>query len=146
MKLTLKELLEQKALLQRHLDWIEHKIREVGSEAQEPGTATGEADATDEQHIEPLPEPIPPQPDKAEHDVDLAQYQGSPLTTADDAKRSCLYLMIGSFALFVLLLLLAYTFWPDSRPAQSATDTPEGQLQDDSRPSGWSFEPPAQGN
>jgi len=112
MKLTLQELLEQKALLEKHLGWLNRKITALDAQPDDP-VAT------------PPPTPDLP-PEGAVVATLVAKQEAAPVASSDDfvmpmptstnlaadAKQGCLLWFMGLCLICGLLVALIYFFYP----------------------------------
>jgi len=112
-KFTLEELLEQKALLERHLAWLERKIVAFrgGGELPEAGDAPVLLDdgkgRTDE--ASSVPSGDSETIDPAEY---ANLYRGDPSTSYRDAKSGCLIWIAVAGLISVLAAVGLYVFYP----------------------------------
>ena len=137
MKLSLKELLEQKALLENHLAWLNRQISQFKTETPEAdngeskkfdesrekrGIASDSAD-TEELKVDGTPLPLsekkesPEEDDSEEKEISVEQFEdySPPEHTAQNIKRSCLVWSISLFALGCLGVLAIVWIYSNNR-------------------------------
>lgn len=124
MKLTLQELLNQKAMLEKHLAWLNSKIEALKSESAERDDTTGSIDPTlaSSQSGNSLAT-APPTPElsegtitESENEVDaIAQHHvPAPSEMSSMTKFGCVAVIIGICLLFLFgLFILPNWLYPD---------------------------------
>ena len=115
MKFTLKELLEQKALLEKHLAWLEGKIADLRTE--EPGSAGLSASQPDilpatQRVDENSPDRVAGNP-AAEY-VDVSgEFGTDPKTSLRETKQGCLIWIAAIVLISALVAVFFYILYPE---------------------------------
>ncbi len=139
MKFTLQELLEQKALLEKHLELIDSRIVEIQGETGRPQPAPTLPESISDKGSSPAPSPIVQQP-QATLPVDAETDQPTPVVpeievqsfagqaTVGDTKKGCLLwtaLIVGLGILAFILFYLYYPSWDEEKAREKWKDLPK---------------------
>ena len=125
MYFTLEELLEQKALLERHLAWLERKIVAVkaGDEPPETGRAP-KASGKDTADIR-VPAPLASGGDDTFAPFEYTHlYGGDGPTSLRDAKKGCLIWIVAAALISVLAAVGLYVLYPEWDEAKARARLP----------------------
>ena len=145
MKISLQELIEQKALLEKHLGWINRKIGELKGEAGE-GSASRLIEESDREELSTEP-PSPhqdavqsapdtteiatPEPElvgAAEVEVPPSEgaYEFSSPSSVAETKKGCLVITLVGAAIVIIIAVLVYMFYPtwDEEEARQKLNAP----------------------
>lgn len=145
MKFTLQELLEQKALHEKHLELINARIAELqargGQPQPEPEAAPSPAPAAPTENTAPPPPPVAPaapvappaepEEEDAKKDVVLETPMGNYALdrsmTAADAKKGCVVWTVGFVVISALILIAVYFLYPDKNEQDSSPPPEKGE-------------------